>query len=214
MACSTDNGAGSTGSSSTTLTLGDGSILQPGSGDRPGDLYLASVPDQGLWGYVPNVHSTPVIRMRSGQTITIDAVSHEGILEDQGRDPNTWFGSHGVASDKILDDVKAVAAEYNRTPRNFAKDGPRVVTGPVFVEGAEPGDVIKIETLAAVPRVPYGVVSSRHGKGALARTADGPPAGITAAEIMPPAATDNKNAASPTELGNVSVFTPIEDGKG
>ena len=58
------------------------------------------------------------------------------------------------------------------------------------------------------------MVSSRHGKGALARTADGPPAGITAAEIMPPAATDNKNAASPTELGNVSVFTPIEDGKG
>ena len=33
------------------------------------------------------------------------------------------------------------------------------------------GDVLKIETLEAVPRVPYGVVSSRHGKGALALTA-------------------------------------------
>lgn len=41
-----------------------------------------------------------------------------------------------------------------------------------------PGDVLKIETLQATPRVPYGVVSSRHGKGRCRapRTADRPPA--------------------------------------
>ena len=33
--------------------------------------------------------------------------------------------------------------------------------------------VLKVETLDAVPRVPYGVVSSRHGKGALAQGAGG-----------------------------------------
>jgi acetamidase/formamidase len=62
-----------------------------------------------------------------------------------------------------------------------------VVTGPVFVEGAQPGDVLKIKTLEATPRVPYGVVSNRHGKEALARTADrSASAGISIQEVMPP----------------------------
>ena len=190
-------------------------VLQPGQGDRGGDHYLSSLPDQVLWGYVPTVHAAPVLQMRSGQTVTIDTVSHEGILEDQGRSPVEYFGGHGVNDKDVLDDVKTIAAQYNRTVRDFAKDGPHVVTGPVFVEGAEPGDALKIETLEAVPRVPYGVVSSRHGKGALALTADkAAPKGITVAEVMPPASTDGRSGPDPRNWGDVSVFTPVKDGRG
>jgi acetamidase/formamidase len=190
-------------------------IVQPGRGDRTGDLYLSSLPDQVLWGYVPTVHASPVLQMRSGQTVTIDAVSHEGILEDQGRNPVEFFGGHGVAQGDVLDDAKAIAAEYKRTPRNFVKDGPHVVTGPIFIEGAEPGDVLKIETLEAIPRVPYGVVSSRHGKGALALMSDNTaPAGISLEEVMPPVSTDGRNRPDPTTWGDVSVFTRIEEGRG
>ncbi|MCC9146816.1 MULTISPECIES: acetamidase/formamidase family protein [unclassified Arthrobacter] len=190
-------------------------ILQPHSGDIPGDHYLVSTPDEVLWGYVPTVHAAPVARMKSGETITIDALSHEGILEDQGRDPVSFFGSHGVEESGVLQDAVDIAAGYNRTPRNFDTDGPHVVTGPVAVEGAEPGDVLKIETLDAVPRVPYGVVSSRHGKGSLA-VQPGPeaPAGITLEEVMPPVDTDNRGSGVPTDYHNVSVFTAVEDGKG
>jgi len=139
-----------------------------------------------LWGYVPTVHTAPVLQMASGESVTIDTVSHEGILEDQGRDPVTYFGEHGVEPDQVLEDAVAIAADYDRTPRDFALDGPHVVTGPVFVESAQPGDVLKIETLEATPRVPYGVVSSRHGKGALGITGDGgAPDGITTEQIMP-----------------------------
>jgi acetamidase/formamidase len=89
-----------------------------------------------------------------------------------------------------------------------------VVTGPIHVTGAEPGDVLKVEMLSFLPRVPYGVVSSRHGKGALARQADGSAAaGITLAEVMPPIATDGRATGIPTEYGNVSVFTPVESGR-
>lgn len=215
VASACTNSSGSPASSSPSAALADITTLQPGQGTRTGDVYLSSEPNQVLWGYVPNVHTAPVTRMRSGQTITIDAVSHEGILEDQGRNPVEFFGRHGVAENGVLDDAKVIAAEYNRTPRDFVKDGPHVVTGPVFVEGAEPGDVLKIETLEAIPRVPYGVVSSRHGKGALARAKDGgPPAGITLAEVMPPVGADDRNNPDPTHRGNVSVFTAIEDGKG
>lgn len=196
-------------------TAAGGGILQPGTGNIPGDHYLQSDPDSVLWGYVPTVHATPALQMKSGQTVTIDAVSHEGILEDQGRDPIEYFGSKGVAEADVLQDAVAIAADYDRTVRDFVKDGPHVVTGPVFVEGAQPGDVLKIETLEAVPRVPYGVVSSRHGKGSLAVTAEGnAPAGITLDEVMPPRALDNRADPDFGLWGNHSTFTPIEDGKG
>ncbi|MFI6424814.1 acetamidase/formamidase family protein [Promicromonospora sp. NPDC050880] len=184
-------------------------VLQPGRGRIPGDVYLGSDVDDVLWGYVPSVHARGVARVRSGQTITIDSVSHEGILEDQGRDPVAYFAEHGVRRRDVLDDAVAIAAGYSRTVRNFDVDGPHVVTGPVFVEGAEPGDVLKIETLAATPRVPYGVVSSRHGKGALGVTAAGAPAGISLDEVMPPVGTDGRGSGIPTEYGNVSVFAGV-----
>ncbi|GGM35800.1 acetamidase/formamidase family protein [Promicromonospora citrea] len=184
-------------------------VLQPGRGRIPGDTYLRSDVDDVLWGYVPSVHAAPVARVRSGRTVTIDSVSHEGILEDQGRDPVAYFAQHGVRRRDVLDDAVAIAAGYTRTARSFDVDGPHVVTGPVLVEGAEPGDVLKIETLAVTPRVPYGVVSSRHGKGALARTASGAPAGITLDEVMPPVGTDGRGSGIPTEYGNVSVFASV-----
>lgn len=197
---------------SVAAALPDGP-LQPGAGDIPGDHYLGSDPADVRWGYVPAIGAAPVLTMRSGQTVTIDTVSHEGILEDQGRDPVAWFGRHGVAAAGVLSDAVAVARDYRRTPRDFDADGPHVITGPVFVEGARPGDVLKVETLSAVPRVPYGVVSSRHGKGALGRTASGaPPAGIALDEVMPPPATDGRATGDPGRYGNVSVFTPVRDG--
>lgn len=190
-------------------------ILQPGTGTISGDHYLGSDPGDVLWGYVPTVHTDPVLQIASGESVTIDTVSHEGILEDQGRDPVTYFGGHGVEPDQVLEDAVAIAAEYDRTPRDFALDGPHVVTGPVFVESARPGDVLKIETLEATPRVPYGVVSSRHGKGALGITAEGgAPAGITEDQIMPPVSADSRQHSDPRAWGNVSTFTPIEDGSG
>ncbi|MHA7285565.1 acetamidase/formamidase family protein [Arthrobacter sp. MDT3-44] len=208
------NASGGTSATAGSTPSGFGEILQPNSGTIPGDAYLASTPEEVLWGYVPTVHAAPVLSVRSGQTVTIDALSHEGILEDQGRNPLEYFGGLGVPESSVLQDAVSIAAEYSRTSRNFDADGPHIVTGPVAVEGAEPGDVLKIETLEAVPRVPYGVVSSRHGKGGLAVQPEvKPPAGITLEEVMPPVATDNRASGIPSDYGNVSVFTAIEDGK-
>lgn len=168
-----------------------------------------------LWGYLPGTNAQPVLEMASGETVTIDTVSHEGILEDQGRDPVEFFGGHGVAEADILEDVVAIPRDYTRTERDFDTDGPHVVTGPVFVDGAEPGDVLKIETLSVVPRVPYGVVSNRHGRGALGLTGENrAPDGISLDEVMPPVETDGRDSGNPMDYGNVSVFTRIEDGHG
>ena len=39
------------------------------------------------------------------ETVTIDTVSHEGIVEDHGRDPRAFFGEFGVAPADILSDA-------------------------------------------------------------------------------------------------------------
>ncbi len=146
-------------------TRADFEVLQPGVGPRPGDHYLPARPSEVFWGRLPCAADAPVLTVRRGETVTIDTLSHEGVLEDQGRDPLAFFARHGVPAELVLDDAVALAASDH--PRDPETDGPHVVTGPVAIEGARPGDLLAIEVVRLQPRVPYGVVSNRHGRGAL-----------------------------------------------
>jgi acetamidase/formamidase len=148
----------------TTQALAAATALQPGAGLVPGDHYLPSSPATVLWGRLPCAADAPVLVVEPGVTVTIDTVSHEGLLPDQGGDPVTFFGSHGVPRELVLDDAVDIAAH---APRHATADGPHVVTGPIAVAGARPGDLLAVTVLDATPRVPYGVVSNRHGRGAL-----------------------------------------------
>ena len=139
-------------------------VLQPGAGPVRGSAYLPASPDHVLWGRLPCGADEPVLTVPSGTEVTFDTVSHEGILEDQGRDPKAFFGQYDV--DAVLDDAIALAA--GDVPHTFGIDGPHVVSRPVRVEGARTGDLLAMTVVETLPRVPYGVISNRHGKGALA----------------------------------------------
>lgn len=127
--------------------------------------YVPATRETIRWGYLPEGASEPILTVPSGSVVTFDTVSHEGLLEDQGRNPERFFGQFGVPPAEVLKDAQAIAASSLK--HDFAQDGPHIVIGPVKVEGAEPGDLLKVEFLSFTPRVPYGVISSRHGKGAL-----------------------------------------------
>lgn len=148
-----------------TQTGHHASILNAGEGAIASGRYLPVEEGTWLWGRLPCETDSPVMTIDPGETVTIDTLSHEGILDDQGRDPLAFFAAHGVDHDSVLTDARAVAASEGR--RDPALDGPHVVTGPVLVRGARPGDLLKITVLGTTPRVPYGVVSNRHGRGAL-----------------------------------------------
>jgi acetamidase/formamidase len=148
--------------------------LQPGKGKVEGKHYLPSTPETVRWGELPTARTRPVLTVDTGATVTIDTVSQEGILEDQGRDPDAFFGRHGVAPAEVLEDARAIAVSGIR--HRFAVDGPHIVTGPVHVRGAEPGDVLRVEVVSLLPRARYGVISNRHGQGLLAgEFPEGPP---------------------------------------
>lgn len=140
-------------------------MLQPGQGRVDGAHYLRTTPETCLWGRLPHRDRTPVLRVASGATVTIDTVSHEGILEDQGRDPVAYLARFGVPPGGVLADARDLAA--SGLAHDYDTDGPHVVTGPIAVGGAEPGDVLRVDVLGLLTRAPYGFVSSRHGRGAL-----------------------------------------------
>ncbi|KQQ41795.1 acetamidase/formamidase family protein [Nocardioides sp. Leaf307] len=136
-------------------------VLQPGTGPIRGQ-YVAAGVDEVLWGRLPCAADAPQLQVEPGAEVTFDTISHEGILEDQGRDPRAFFAPHEV---EVLDDAVALAGStYERAP---GVDGPHVVSRPVEVAGARRGDLLAVTILETLPRVPYGVISNRHGKGSL-----------------------------------------------
>ncbi|GAB2451256.1 acetamidase/formamidase [Conyzicola lurida] len=175
--------------------------LQPGAGAIRAPHYLPSTPHEVFWGRLPCAADEPVLTVHSGAEVTIDTLSHEGLLEDQGSDPVAFFGGFGVPAESVLADAIALTATRTRG----ADDGPHVVTGPIFVESALPGDLLKITVLEATPRVPYGVVSNRHGRGALP---DEFPQGEANVSVF--AAVDGAHGTMPRVLGGEhSVRFPL-----
>jgi acetamidase/formamidase len=138
-------------------------VLACGSGPIPGEHYLPVTTRHVRWGRLPARGYEPVLSVASGDTVTVDTLSHEGLLEDQGRDPDAFFERFGVGSTGVLPDARDVAAHGAREPG----DGPHIVSGPIEVPGAEAGDVLEVEVLRLDRRVEYGIVSNRHGRGAL-----------------------------------------------
>ncbi len=183
----------------------DFAILQP-LGDKPeqmanGNYYVPSSLQTVRWGSLPNVDTKPVLSVPSGSVVIFDTVSHEGILEDQGKNPTKYFSKFGIKPNQVLKDAQAITE--SSLEHDFIKDGPHIVTGPVKIEGAKEGDVLKVEILQLQPRVPYGVISNRHGKGAL-------PGEFPENKGPFPGA----DTAHPDLYANVSTFTPIQEIKG
>ncbi|MEV0335574.1 acetamidase/formamidase family protein [Nocardia sp. NPDC050717] len=142
-------------------------VLQQGSGLAQGTSYVPADPARVLWGRLPRAGDPPVRTVAPGATVVIDTISHEGLLDDQGSDPVAYFGGHGVARDQILDDAVELVALRTRE----AGAGPHLVTGPIAVDGARPGDLLAVRVEHLALRAPYGVISTRHGRGMLAGTA-------------------------------------------
>ncbi|HEV2264811.1 MAG TPA: acetamidase/formamidase family protein [Stellaceae bacterium] len=123
-------------------------------------FHVKSGPETVHWGYLSSA-AEPVLRVEPGATVTIDTVSHEGLLADQG-DPVGFFKRFGIPKAEVLADAVAIYAKVQHSGA-----GPHIVSAPIYVDGAEPGDVLAVHVLAAEPRVPYGVNSARMGKGTL-----------------------------------------------
>ena len=112
-----------------------------------------------IWGYF-SADTPPVLRIKSGDTVVIDTVSMGGVREEN---PEQFFIDHGIPLD--LPVVREIIA-IRRQVKPSGISG-HMMTGPIHVEGASPGDTLEVRVLDVQSRAPYGVNSGRPGVGGI-----------------------------------------------
>ncbi|MCY3547555.1 MAG: acetamidase/formamidase family protein [Gemmatimonadetes bacterium] len=144
------------------------------------DHFVPSTPENLNWGWFP-IDKEPVLRMQSGETVRVNTLTHVGA--GQNEEPVAYLTGLGIPRDEILQDVLdfwATRAERSREGRSG-----HVITGPIHVEGAEPGDVLEIEILSIETRVPWGVNSTSARGGVFSTSYPGFAEGDPALDIPP-----------------------------
>src|SRR5450756_2829123 len=104
---------------------------------------LEATPATVAYGWY-DAAGTPVLRIASGDIIDVDTLL-----------TNTPAGLQraGVPADQIQESLKAIT---DQVPREKRGPGGHILTGPVFVEGAEPGDALEVKLLSIDLAIPYG----------------------------------------------------------
>jgi acetamidase/formamidase len=126
------------------LTIGGvlvaASALALAQAPRVHDLTL--IPQNVHWGYY-DASVKPVLRIASGDTVRVETMIARGIQR---------LHAAGVKDDEIPESLKLV--ERTVTERG---PGRHPMTGPIFVEGAEPGDTLAVKMIGFEFLHPYGV---------------------------------------------------------
>lgn len=113
---------------------------------------LKATPQTVQWGYY-SADAKPAIVVKSGETIKVECVSTGSVA---------MFKRLGAPEDDALRDLEAITAEVkDKGP------GGHVLTGPIGIEGAEPGNVLQVDILEIEPRSKYGYNSFGPASGIL-----------------------------------------------
>lgn len=138
-------------------------------------LRVPSRPETVVWGEIP-IDRPAVATVRSGQSVTVDTISHQGATQDE--EPESFLTRLGANRSDVLRD----ATDFWRSRAGRPRDGRggHILTGPINVEGAEPGDMLEIEIIDLKLRTPFGMNSSGPASGVLASGYPGTRAGDAA----------------------------------
>jgi acetamidase/formamidase len=98
---------------------------------------LPATPKTVHWGYF-DAALAPALRVRSGDLILAEAITHHA----------------GDAPELMMD--APIQRLYREIPVADRRPGVHIMTGPLFVEGARPGDMLEVRYLQMTPRMDYG----------------------------------------------------------
>jgi len=126
------------------------------------DHVVLSTPENLSWGWFP-VDKPPVVTVRPGETVEIHALAGLGVNGDE--DPITDLGGIGIPASEVPRDLVDFWETRGSRPRE-GRDR-HLITGPVYVEGAEAGDMLEVQILDIRTRVPWGMNFTRARSGVL-----------------------------------------------
>lgn len=126
-----------------TLALGAASIAPSLLAQTPRTHRLEATPSTVAYGYYW-AEAAPVLRIASGDVIDVDTLL-----------TNTPAGLEraGVAPEKVQASLRRIVTEVTGDRRG---PGGHILTGPVYVEGAQPGDVLEVHVESIDLPIDYG----------------------------------------------------------
>src|SRR6059058_4381441 len=110
---------------------------------QPKTHRLEATPATVAYGYYWS-EAKPALKIASGDIIDVDTLLTNN---------PTGLARAGVPDDKIQGSLKAIVAEVTGDRRG---PGGHILTGPVYVEGAQPGDALEVKILSIDFPLDYG----------------------------------------------------------
>jgi acetamidase/formamidase len=108
-------------------------------------IEVQATPENVFWGYL-DAETRPILEVDSGAVVKLHTLP-ACFAEDVPDDRSLVTPDHQIAMDTL-------------TPGGgknvLGPVGPHMITGPIYVRGAEPGDVLQVDILAAEPRQDWG----------------------------------------------------------
>jgi acetamidase/formamidase len=115
-------------------------------------LQLKPTPKTVAWGYY-DAATPPVMRVKSGDTVKVQTLITSSPTRLEGA---------GVKPEDVEQSLRDIYKEVtNKGP------GGHILTGPIFVEGAEPGDVLEVRIKQIKLAIPYAYNAFGPGRGFL-----------------------------------------------
>jgi acetamidase/formamidase len=113
---------------------------------------LAATPKTVAWGYY-DAAATPVLHIQSGDTVTFETLITNS---------PSGLEKAGVAPDQVQQNLRDIYKE-------ITSHGPggHILNGPVYIDGAEPGDTLEIHIQKIDLAIPYAYNGFRFGAGFL-----------------------------------------------
>ncbi len=115
---------------------------------------LPATPATVAWGHY-DATSKPVLSIRSGDTVVVHTLLTNS---------PTGLEKAGVAPTDVEPSLRAV---FDCVPQADRGPGGHILTGPIAIEGAEPGDTLEIRILKIDLAIPYAYNAFRYGAGFL-----------------------------------------------
>src|SRR5690349_4153146 len=113
---------------------------------------LPATPKTVAWGYY-DASAPPVLNITSGDIVTFETLITSSPARLEGA---------GVAPDQVQQNLRDIYKEVtNKGP------GGHILNGPVFIEGAEPGDTLEVRVQKIDLALPYAYNGFSPGRGFL-----------------------------------------------
>jgi acetamidase/formamidase len=132
-----------------------GALVNGATAQGPQEHYLAATADTVHWGYFSQTLE-PELVVDSGDVIAVETLTHHAnddaslmVMGDPGAESVFSWTPEGKGVDRRGAGSTDPEVYENGSGQGF---GVHILTGPIYVNGAEPGDVLEVKILEVDPR--------------------------------------------------------------